>query len=114
MLDIQLLGINAAGMESGNDVMTAGRNLPWLQDVVPLEPGEESPWTSWDVTLRDVVILDADNHAIDTFNLTTYDLHDPDNYNTLRQILIDAAKVPEPATLSMLVFGGFMFLRRRR
>jgi hypothetical protein len=30
---IRILGINAAGLESGNATITAGTTIPWLQDT---------------------------------------------------------------------------------
>ncbi len=85
-LPIQILGINEAGYDAYNDYMTFGRNLPWLQDTY-----SANVWGTWDVTYRDVVILDADNTRYAVYNLTQHDLHDPDNYETLKQLLLEAA-----------------------
>ena len=54
-LEIQILGVNGAGYEAGNETITLGRDLPWLQDV----DGQSNAWTSWDVAYRDVAIADA-------------------------------------------------------
>ena len=43
-LDIQILGINAVGRESGNASITSGRDIPWLQDGTP-DSGSDV-WTS--------------------------------------------------------------------
>ena len=83
---IQVLGVNDIGLESGNDGITAGRVLPWLQPVA----GEEI-WTLWNVEYRDVVILGAGNEHLGTFNLTVNDLSDPVNYAALRNQLLEAA-----------------------
>ena len=48
-------------------------------------------WDTWAPGYRDVMILDADNVHVDTYNLTTYDLSDPANYDALLQRLVDAA-----------------------
>lgn len=91
-LDIQILGVNAWDHSSGNDSITDGRDLPWLQDVP-----EEDVWTSWNPVLRDVVIVDAGNVKLGVFNLGTYNLLIPENYNALRDLLIAAASPqPEP------------------
>jgi len=87
--DIQILGINGAGLEHGNTSITAGRNIPWLQDVG--HTGEPNVWTSWEVTYRDVIILDTDNTMVGAFNLTTHDLRNWDSYNALIQIFLDTA-----------------------
>ncbi len=121
-LDIQILGVNETGQEADNDVITKGRDIPWLQDVDEDEDGHSDVWTSWDVTYRDVVILDGENVKVGTFNVTTYNLQIPENYNALRQMFIDAASGPgEIPTVSewgliamtLLIFaGGWRFLSR--
>ncbi len=85
-MPIQILGINAAGLESGNPSITAGRALPWLQDTP-----EANVWAAWQVTFRDVVILDTENRPVAAYNLTVHDLADPASYAELKQLLTDAA-----------------------
>ena len=83
---IRILGVNGIGLESGNDGMTAGRVLPWLQ------PGTgDDVWTLWQVEFRDVLILDPDNEHVATFNLTVNDLSDSVNYAALKNQLLEAA-----------------------
>ncbi len=110
-LDIRILGVNEVGYEADNDLITDGVDIPWLQDV---NDGFGSPiaWGSWGVTLRDVVILDAENNMVGTYNLTEHDLTYQPHYDELRQILIDTA-IPEPATLSLLLLGCGMLRRRQ-
>jgi len=62
--------------------MSALGDLPLLQDTV-----KDDVWTSWEVTYRDVVILDEDNHQVDVFNLTANDLNDPANYQALSDLI---------------------------
>lgn len=88
---IRILGINAAGLESGNPTICAGRTLPWLQDISSV-----NVWNSWGVTFRDVVILDAQNKRIGVYNLTDHNLKTPANYAELRAMLISAAAAPTP------------------
>ena len=84
-VNIQIFGVNEPGYESGNSSITSGRDLPWLQDTV-----EEAVWDTWDPTYRDVIILDGNNEIYDVFNLTTDTLSNPDNYNALKALLIEA------------------------
>lgn len=86
-LPIHLLGLNAIGLEAGNPTITAGRTLPWLQDV----PGEDA-WTKWNVVWRDVVVLDAENRKVAVYNLTVHDLADAANVAELKQILVDTSE----------------------
>jgi hypothetical protein len=109
-LDIQILGVNQFGFAEDNDLMTDGVDIPWLQDIEDEEGGSDA-WLRWGVTLRDVVILDADNQVVGTYNLTEHDLEWPPYYDELRQMLIDAA-IPEPTTLLLLLAGGLVMLRR--
>jgi hypothetical protein len=85
-LEVQILGINPAGMESGNADMCNGRDLPWLQESAGV-----SVWTSWAVTYRDVVIVDAANEKVTAYNLTTNDLGVAANYAALKDLLRSAA-----------------------
>ncbi len=85
-LQVQILGVNSAGNASGNDAITDGRDLPWLQDTP-----EVDAWGLWGVTYRDVVVLGPDNTVHAVYNLTEHDLSDPGNYETLKQIFLDAA-----------------------
>ncbi len=92
-LDIQLLGVNKVGREDGNSTAVEGRDIPLLQDVDSDGDGASDAWKLWNAEWRDVVILDKNNETFATYNLTTYNLAVPDNYNALRQLLIDAASV---------------------
>jgi hypothetical protein len=84
---IHILGVNEAGQESDNGLVTSGRHCPWLQDT-----SQENVWSGkWGVTWRDVVVLDAENRKITVYNLTQQDLYTPANYAALKNILIQAA-----------------------
>lgn len=92
VLNIQLYGINEKGLDFSNEAVTAGRDLPWLQDVDANENGQSDVWYDlWDVTYRDVVVLDGDNVKFGTYNLTINDLADEPKYAEFRQLLLDAA-----------------------
>ena len=79
-MPVSILGINPPGLDSGNGLITTGRTLPWLQE----EPGGDDPWTDWNVTYRDVVILDSSNVLVDVYNLTEHDLTSTANRNALK------------------------------
>lgn len=84
---IQILGVNQIGHESGNASICNGRTIPWLQET------SASPvWTPWEVTWRDVVILDQENEVAGVFNLTQHNLADSANYATLRTLLTNLAQ----------------------
>jgi len=79
---VQLLAVNEEGHESGVATMAVLGDLPLLQDTSKVDV-----WGTWEVTYRDVVILDEDNVEVDVFNLTTYDLDDPANYQALSDLI---------------------------
>ena len=83
---IKLLGVNQLGAEHGNAAACNERDIPWLQDNFATLAGD-----SWQVTYRDVRILDANNELIAIYNLTTNDLGDPSNYDELKALLQTAA-----------------------
>jgi hypothetical protein len=87
---IRIFGLNEAGQESGNAAICAGpppRSLPWLQDTQ-----QAKVWTSWQVTYRDVIIVDGENKVIRAYNLTDHDLANGATYAELRDILLAAAR----------------------
>ena len=83
---IRIVGVNTPSGMHGNAQMCAGRDLPWLQDTL-----SDEVWNAWEPTYRDVIIVDADNHPIDVFNLTEHDLQDPDEYAALKALLLQHA-----------------------
>jgi len=85
-VDIQIIGVNEVGYESGNDLMTDGRDLPWLQDTE-----EAMVWDTWDVTFRDVILVDERNEEITRFNVTSNSLSSDANYEALLNLFVDAA-----------------------
>ncbi len=85
--DVQILGVNQIGHESGNESACIGKDLPWLQ-----ETAQQPIWTPWDITYRDVVILDGSNRKVSTYNLTNQDLSQPGNYAALKALLRAAAE----------------------
>ena len=77
-LPVQILGVNGSGYESGNERVTEGRDIPWLQDTE-----EVDAWGLWGVEYRDVYVLDTNGHLRFVFNLTSHDLSNPTNWDTL-------------------------------
>ena len=67
--------------------MTAGRDMPWLQDTTG---GDVT--TSWGADYRDFLILDPANmQPIAAYNLTQNSLSDPENRAELTAILLGLA-----------------------
>ena len=91
MLAIPILAVNEAGQEFGNAGMSAGRDLPLLQDVDSNSNGQSDVWVEWDVAWRDVVVLDAKNQKSAVYNLTDNNLAEPANYQELRNLLVQTA-----------------------
>ena len=85
-MPISILGINYINSEGGTPSVTAGIDLPWLQDVPA-----QNVWFSWVVGDKDIVILDGGNFVFKTFNANQKDLGIPENYDQLRAFLLDAA-----------------------
>ncbi len=85
-IDVQILGVNGIGHESGNAANCDGTTTPWLQDVPAVDV-----WSAWAVAYRDVIILDEDNVVVGVYNLTSNDLGVSENYDALRSMLISAA-----------------------
>ena len=86
-LAIQLLAVNEIGYHSGLDTMAALGNLPLLQDTP-----EAGVWDAWGAGFRDVVILNAANEQVASFNLTTHSLAEPENFAALKSLLVYSAE----------------------
>jgi len=75
--------------------MIEGRTLPWAHDN-----SSQNVWTKWDVQLRDLYILNEEGILYDMINLTAYDpdpqINDGNNYNDLKQLILDAKKASSP------------------
>jgi hypothetical protein len=85
--NLQILGINQVGQESGNALACEGRDLPWLQETLT-----EGVWIPWDANWRDVVILDRANRKVAVFNLFDHNLANAADYDALRTMLLEAAQ----------------------
>lgn len=81
-LPIQILGVNGIGYEAGNERVTEERTIPWLQDVETI-----NAWEAWGVAYRDVYVLDQSGQLRFIYNLTTHDLGNPDNMDTLSEAI---------------------------
>ncbi len=84
---IRILGINQVGQESQNDLNCEGRDIPWLQETMT-----ELVWVPWDVTYRDVVIVDGTNRRLTAFNLTDKNLAVAANYEALKTLLLETSQ----------------------
>jgi hypothetical protein len=87
--NVQILGVNQVGYESGNAAACVGKDLPWLQ-----ETAQQLIWSPWEITYRDVIILDGSNRKVSVYNLTDHDLSQPGNYAELKALLQSAAEAP--------------------
>ena len=99
-LEINLLGVNEEGF--GGDSITNLVDLPWIKDDYVVSSTShtgtslETVMTSWNANYRDVVIVGEQNEYVTAFNLSTYDLRTPANYDLLMQLLIDVAEGNHP------------------
>lgn len=83
---VNILAINEVGEDSANDVAAALSDLPLLQDT-----RSEDVWGNWDVTWRDVQVVDTDGVVTDILNLTSNDIDETQNYDNLKSMIVNAA-----------------------
>ncbi|MDX2009433.1 MAG: hypothetical protein SFW67_04545 [Myxococcaceae bacterium] len=62
-----------------------GKTMPLLQDTAAV-----NAWSVWQVTYRDVVIVDAEGKRRAVYNLTQNDLAVPANLAALKALLLGA------------------------
>ena len=83
---IRILAVNDDGEESAVPVASEGRVIPILQDTA-----EVDAWGLWNVTYRDVVILDGEGRCLGVYNLTEHNLGLESDYDDLLAFLRLAA-----------------------
>jgi len=92
---IQIVGVNEFGHESGNSLMASEGDAPILQDLDDDGNSLSDVWRdNWDVTYRDVKIVNQQNELVGTLNLTPpggFNLAEPANYAALKRVLVDVA-----------------------
>ncbi|HMV70502.1 MAG TPA: hypothetical protein PKA64_26915 [Myxococcota bacterium] len=79
-LDLVIAGVNAAGLEYDNPIITAGRALPWLQDP------DDGVWRSYGAEWRDLFAV-VGGVVQDKRNLTEHDLTQPEEADALAEML---------------------------
>ena len=67
--------------------MCEGRDIPWLQDVE-----DTDVWATWDVTYRDVIVVDSEGKRFGVFNVTDHNLGEAVHHDALKQLMLDAAE----------------------
>lgn len=77
--------------QAGVPLMAAVSTLPLIQDVGTTQ----SASALWNVTWRDVVVLNGENEFVGSFNLTGNNLSEQENYDELKTLLESA--LPEDA-----------------
>lgn len=84
--EVRILAINMIDAESGIPEMCQGRTLPVVQD-----DNDHLIWHRWNVTYRDVFILDPQNEQAGALNLTQHGLATQANYDSLRTMILEIA-----------------------
>lgn len=79
---VQIVGVNAAGNESGDSFMTTGVSIPWLQDTAA-----DGVWTKWQAQAGSVYVLDSVQQVSWVDDLIRSDLTSDANYATLRDFI---------------------------
>ena len=91
LLDIEIMGVNWAGLEAANSLATDGKSIPWLQDVNGDADDVSDAWGNWGAEHLDLFVLDAHNEPVGKTNLIGASLAEQENYSAVRNALVDAA-----------------------
>ncbi len=88
LLEVRIVGVNMAA--DANIPLPQGFGLPMAQDLPEIDM-----WATWGVQWRDVILVDERNNGVgipniprNTLNLSFFDLGKPENYATLKEILL--------------------------
>ena len=85
---IALIAVNENGHGNPSNYESTGDLgiLPVLEDTA-----DADVWGLWEVTYRDVIILNPCGEKAGVYNLSTHNLSDAADYAELKQLLLDAA-----------------------
>ena len=86
-LDISIMAVNESGYVTHYEATGEEGSLPVIQDV-----NEVDVWEAWEVTYRDVIILNECGEKMDVYNLTSKSLQTEENYNTLKEMILSVAQ----------------------
>ena len=86
-LHISFVAVNEKGHDSGNSLIPDVSSLPMVQD-----DSTALVWSNWGAVWRDVIVLDQESRPVATYNLTTYNLATPENYELVKSELIRIAE----------------------
>jgi hypothetical protein len=84
-LGLDIIMVNAPGLESGNSALFGVTTLPVVQD-----DATANVWLNWGAVWRDVYVLDRSNHVTAVYNLSAHGLSDPANYAELYDLFVAA------------------------
>lgn len=82
--------MNRTSDASGNPTISAERVLPWIQDTE-----QDDVWEQWNVTYRDVFIVNGAGELAGVYNLSINDLAVQDNSLALAQMIADTAALTD-------------------
>ncbi len=81
-LNVEVIGINRSDQAANNGLVVNYQTLPWIQDT-----NEVGVWNAWEVTWRDVRIVNGRGELAAVLNLTSHNLYDDSNRSLMKQLL---------------------------
>ena len=84
--DVGIIGVGKDIHNSYLDQMVDGRILPWVEDV---QANDYPVWTDYMAVQRSTYIFNRDGELIHSFDITTYDPNEPDNYTNMVNLILD-------------------------
>ena len=92
--DVSIIGVGKDTLNSYLDQMVNGRILPWVEDV---QADGYPVWTDYGAVQRSTYIFNRDGELIHSFDITTYDPNEPDDYISLVNLILDYRAENGPA-----------------
>jgi len=85
-----IVAVNHDDARAGLDTLVSEGDLPILQDTAAGDL-----WGAWEVTWRDLIVLDPRGERVGVLNLTEHDLADEEHLQTLEALLLEATEGQE-------------------
>ena len=92
--DVGMIGVGKDIYNNDLDQMVDGRILPWVEDV---QANDYPVWTDYMAVQRSTYIFNRDGELIHSFDITTYDPNEPDDYINLVNSILDYRAENGPA-----------------
>ena len=94
--DVGMIGVGKDIYNNDLEQMVDGRILPWVEDV---QANGYPVWADYMAVQRSTYIFNRDWEFIHSFDITTYDPNEPDDYTNMVNLILDYLGIKNDAEI---------------